>query len=216
MNTPNAVLMSSARETLKGKWRVPIKVTVIYFLISMLLRVIPIIGPIISIAITGPLAIGLVIYFLSFSRSQDPSYRKMFEGFDMWWRYFKAYFLVGIYILLWILLLIIPGIIAAYSYSQTFYILAEDKNISIDDAIMKSKKMMMGNKMKLFLLGLRFIGWVFLCILTFGIGFIWLVPYIQVTMAKFYDDVKGEGPVVPEVMEVPIVVPTPQAQPAAI
>jgi uncharacterized membrane protein len=86
------------------------------------------------------------------------------------------------------LLLIIPGIMAGLSYSQTFYILSEDPSIGAMDAIRKSKEMMYGNRWKLFCLGLRFIGWLLLCILTLGIGFIWLAPYMAVSMAKFYDD----------------------------
>jgi uncharacterized membrane protein len=98
-----------------------------------------------------------------------------------------------LFILLWTLLLIIPGIIAAISYSMTFYILADDNSIGAMDAIDKSKKMMDGYKWKYFCLGLRFLGWALLCILTLGIGFLWLMPYMQVSMAKFYDDVKANS-----------------------
>jgi uncharacterized membrane protein len=98
-----------------------------------------------------------------------------------------------LFILLWTLLLIIPGIIAAISYSMTFYILADDNSIGAMDAIDKSKKMMDGYKWKCFCLGLRFLGWALLCILTLGIGFLWLMPYMQVSMAKFYDDVKANS-----------------------
>lgn len=92
--------------------------------------------------------------------------------------------------MLWTLLLIIPGIIAAYSYSLVYYILVDEPNLKPLEALRKSKKMMYGNKAKLFYLGLRFIGWALLCVLTLGIGFIWLAPYIQATRAKFYEDVK--------------------------
>ena len=132
----------------------------------------------------------------------------MFEGFNTWLRSFKAYFLMILYIFLRLLLLIVPGIIAIYAYSQTYYILADDKNIGINDAIKKSKEMMMGNKWKLFCLGCRFIGWGLLCMLTFGIGFLWLVPYAQVSIAKFYDDVKGSQPPQPAPIPTPIPVPT--------
>ena len=89
------------------------------------------------------------------------------------------------------LLLIVPGIIAAYSYSMTFYILAEDKSISALDAIRKSKEIMKGNKWKLLCLSFRFFGWMLLAILTLGIGFIWLIPYMSVSFATFYDDIKN-------------------------
>jgi uncharacterized membrane protein len=88
------------------------------------------------------------------------------------------------------LLLIIPGIIAALSYSMTFFIIADDESIEPMEALKKSKKMMEGYKLKLFYLSIRFFGLALLCILTLGIGFLWLIPYTYVTMAKFYDDIK--------------------------
>jgi uncharacterized membrane protein len=99
--------------------------------------------------------------------------------------------LMLVFTLLWMLLLIIPGIIAAISYSLTFYIIADDDTIKPMEAIDKSKQMMDGYKWKYFFLALRFLGWALLCILTLGIGFLWLIPYVQVTFAKFYDDVKA-------------------------
>ena len=131
----------------------------------------------------------------------------MFEGFDYWVSGLKAYLLVFIYTLLWSLLLIVPGIIASFSYSQTFFIMAEDPNIDVFDAIDKSKAMMKGNKWKLFCLELRFLGWFLLAILTLGIGFFWLVPYAYTTSAKFYEDIKNTNnkePEMPQVIEVPI------------
>ena len=87
---------------------------------------------------------------------------------------------------------LIPGVIAALSYSMTFYILADDQFISASDALKKSKSMMDGRKMDLFLMSLSFIGWALLCILTLGIGLLWLIPYINVSSAKFYQELKGE------------------------
>ena len=208
MKTPNSVLMSQARETLKGKWLEGVKVTFIYGLITVVIQGIPDIGQFASFVIAGPFALGIAHFWLSFARKQDHNLNQIFSGFHDFWRGLKGYFLVALYTLLWSLLLIIPGIIAALSYSQMYYILAEDKNIGVNAAIDKSKAMMEGNKWKLFLLGLRFIGWALLCILTLGIGFLWLVPYIQVTMVKFYDDIKdikekSESEVVPEVIPAP-------------
>ena len=95
-----------------------------------------------------------------------------------------------IFILLWTLLLIIPGIIATYSYAMTFFIIADDPQAGALEAIGRSKEMMRGHRWKLFCLFLRFIGWSLLCLLTFGIGFLWLTPYMQTSLAHFYDDVR--------------------------
>jgi uncharacterized membrane protein len=85
---------------------------------------------------------------------------------------------------------------------MTFFIIAEDDSIGPLDAIRKSKQMMYGFKWKLFCLYMRFLGWAILCILSLGIGFLWFVPYISISLAKFYDDLlapagartKTEGP----------------------
>ena len=90
------------------------------------------------------------------------------------------------------LLLVIPGIIAILRYSQIWFILSEDENIGPFDAINKSKEMMLGNKLKLFYLYCRFFGWFILCLLTLGLGFIVLGPYMSVSGAKFYDDLKND------------------------
>jgi uncharacterized membrane protein len=193
MKTENVILMQMARESLKGKWGLAIGTLIVYFLIATTLQIIPIVGPIASLIISGPFALGLATFSLSISRDQDPKLEKIFQGFNNFGTALGAYLLMLLFILLWTLLLIIPGIIAAISYSMTFYILADDNSIGAMDAINKSKKMMNGYKWKYFCLGLRFIGWTLLCVLTLGIGFLWLMPYMQVSMAKFYDDVKANS-----------------------
>lgn len=98
--------------------------------------------------------------------------------------------LIGIFIFLWSLLLIIPGIIAAYRYSMAFYILNDNPKMGAMDALRESKKMMVGYKGKLFFLSLSFIGWTILSVLTLGIGFLWLIPYMNTTTANFYQNLK--------------------------
>jgi uncharacterized membrane protein len=92
-----------------------------------------------------------------------------------------------LFVILWALLLIVPGIIAAISYSMTFYIMADNKEMSAQDAIRKSKVLMTGNKYRYFCLGCRFIGWFILGIVTLGIGFLWIMPYFMVSNARFYE-----------------------------
>ena len=193
MKTENVVLMQMARESLKGKWGLAIGTFVVYSLIAVSIQRIPIVGVIASLLISGPFAIGIAFFSLSISRNQDAKLEQIFQGFKNFGTALGAYVLSSLFIFLWTLLLIIPGIIAAISYSMTFYILADDNSIGAMDAIDKSKKMMDGYKWKSFCLGLRFFGWSLLCILTLGIGFLWLMPYAQVSMAKFYDDVKANS-----------------------
>lgn len=198
MQTENSVLMQNARESLNGKQGVAVGVSVIYLLIVGSIGIIPIVGSLASLFIAGHFAVGLSTFSLAISRNQDARIEQLFLGFNNYVTILGAYLLMILYILLWTLLLIIPGIIAALSYSMTFYILADDDTIRAQEALDKSKKMMDGYKWKYFCLGLRFIGWALLCLLTLGIGFFWLVPYIHVSVAKFYDDIKDKQPSTPD------------------
>jgi uncharacterized membrane protein len=194
----NVVLMKEAREALVGKWGLAVGTFFIYILITTILNKFRNVGPLISLIVDGPLMLGLAMFSLSLSRKQEAKLEQLFEGFKRFSKSLVAYLLVVIFTILWALLLIVPGIIAAISYSQTFFILVDDESIGAGDAIKKSKKMMYGYKWKYFYLCCRFIGWFLLSILTLGIGLLWLLPYIHVTMAKFYDDLK-ENPISPEV-----------------
>lgn len=94
-----------------------------------------------------------------------------------------------LYIVLWTLLFIIPGIIASYNYALTDYILAENPELTTKEALELSKKMMYGHRFRLFCLEFSFIGWAFLCVLSLGIGLIWLLPYTEAAKAAFYREV---------------------------
>ena len=193
MKTENLVLMQMARESLKDKWGLAIGTFVVYMLIIGTIQTttefFPLAG-LLLLAISGPMVLGIAIFSINISRNQDARLEQIFQGFNNFSTSLGAYLLMLLFIFLWTLLLIIPGIIAVLSYSMTFYILADDNSIGAMEAIDKSKKMMDGYKWKYFCLGLRFIGWSLICILTLGIGFLWLFPYMQVCMVKFYDDIK--------------------------
>ncbi|MDB9956310.1 DUF975 family protein [Flavobacteriaceae bacterium] len=187
----NTELMAEARESLSGNWGLAIATFLVYGIIISIFQVIPTVGPVLVLFIAGPMLVGISMFSLSLSRGENARLEQIFEGFKNYGTVLGAYLLMVLFIFLWMLLLIIPGIIAAIAYSQTFYILAEDDAISSMDALKKSKEMMDGYKWKYFCLGLRFIGWALLCILTLGIGFLWLSPYIQISYAKFYEDLKN-------------------------
>lgn len=186
----NIELMKQARESLKGKWGLAVGTFFIYMLITGIAQSIPGIGQFAMLIIAGPLGLGLAIFALALARKQDARLEQIFDGFKNFTTALGAYLLMMIFIILWTLLFFIPGIIAAFAYSQVFYIIAEDSSIGAMDALRKSKEIMYGYKWKLFCLGLRFFGWALLCILTLGIGLLWLVPYMYVTYANFYENIK--------------------------
>ncbi len=113
-------------------------------------------------------------------------------GFSNWAHNVWGMFLMTVFVCLWSLLLLIPGIIKAYAYAMTPYILVDKPELSANEAINLSKAMMKGHKFDFFWLSLSFIGWGVLCILTAGIGLFWLLPYTYTAYAAFYQDVKAE------------------------
>lgn len=115
----------------------------------------------------------------------------LFSYFRHWKTVAAARFLKSLYILLWSFLLIVPGIVATYSYAMTEYILAEHPELTAGEAIARSKEMMEGNRFRLFCLEFSFFGWGLLCMLTFGIGYLWLRPYERAAKAAFYREVSG-------------------------
>lgn len=94
--------------------------------------------------------------------------------------------------LLWSLLLIVPGIIKAYSYSMAGYLLSLDPDMNTGEAIRQSKELMKGNKWKLFCLQFSFIGWILLSLVTLGLGFLVVRPYMQIAITAFFDDIYYE------------------------
>lgn len=191
----NSQLKRSSREQLKGNWGTAILLCVIFSIICGLPGVIfpnklQYLGSIFGIIIGGPLALGLNTCFLKLIRHEAFMFENLFDGFKNFSSSVIAQLLITIFVLLWSLLLIIPGIIAAYRYSMVFYILSDNPQIGAMEALNKSKEMMIGFKWKLFCLHLSFIGWGLLGILTIGIGYLWLTPYIYGATANFYENLK--------------------------
>lgn len=186
-----------ARIALQGKTGLFCVACLIYVYIVImvaLIGLVPYVGSslptIISFLITGPFSLGFAIMSLRVARGQDINVADMFEGFRQYVSALLAYLIVNVLVFLWSLLLIVPGIIKSLSYSMTFFIIADDKNISPNDARIRSMDMMDGYKWRLFCLELSFIGWIILGIFTFGILYIWLLPYMNTSLAIFYTEVK--------------------------
>ena len=151
-----------------------------------------IIGGLYSIFVTDALTVGTCNYFIKNTDSK-PSFKDIFSGFKVkYGRNIGTLLLVGIKLVLWTILFIIPGIIKSYEYSIIPYILADDPEISSKDAFKKAKQMMKGNKWRLFKLEFSFIGWFILCVLTLGIGTLFLIPYINAANAEFYIELKNK------------------------
>lgn len=186
---------TEARQALTGKWGSVIVCLILTGVVTLLAGVlsgfIPVIGFFIPTILSGVISFGLITIYLKASRNELISTSDVFSGFNDFGRVFAASFLTGLFTFLWSLLLIIPGIIAGLNYSLTYYILRDNPNISASQAISESKRLMQGNKWRLFCLYFSFIGWSILCLFTFGIGLLWLIPYMSTSYTAFYNDIIG-------------------------
>lgn len=216
MKTRKEIKEASLSE-LEGKWNGPILATLILALIILIFgapvfytsfkevltathlakgELFQAIYNLAVLLIISPIAFSFLIAFLEFIRGDKevmPS--GIFNCFKRgnYGRSIIIPLLVNIFIALWSLLLIIPGIVKTYAYAMTYYIAHDNPDLGPNDCINASREMMHGHKWDLFVLDLSFIGWAFLCILTGGIGFLWLNPYISTARAIFYENLKAES-----------------------
>lgn len=189
----NFELRTMARLSLSGQWLSASWVTLVYVLIAGGLSLIPHVGSLLSFLIVPPLVYGYNVVLLELHRENKlVEVTRLFDGFSDFGRIGGTMILMQLYTVLWMLLLMIPGIVKSYSYALTPYILKDRPELKFNAAIEESMRMMNGYKMKLFLLDLSFIGWILLTMLTFGIGLLFLNPYMSVSRIAFYEDLKAE------------------------
>lgn len=149
------------------------------------------------LVVYGPLSLGLAAVLLKVIEGQKIRLEEFFCGFQDFSRSFVLGLLISLYVFLWSLLLFIPGIVAAFSYSMAFFILQENPHLNERQAIEASKQMMYGHKWRLFDLCVSFLGWFLLCVISFGIALIYVLPYFHVALAVFYEDLKhSEGVII--------------------
>lgn len=177
---------------LTGNWKPAVLVTLVYILIVGAMEGAKSLS-FLSIFVLGPLSYGYYVSFLNSKRTGEVvRIENLFDGFKDYARVFLTNLLQSIYIVLWTLLLIVPGIIKSISFSQTFFVLKDNPELKNNAAIERSMAMMEGHKMEYFCLILSFIGWLLLGILTLGIGLLWVNPYIATATAHFYEYVKED------------------------
>ena len=165
----------AAWSQLKGNWKPAVLFTLVYVIITSVAQLIgsksDLVSILISLLALVPLGYGFNVAFLDFKRTGAPlKIEQMFDGFKDYGRVALTCILQCLYIFLWTLLLIVPGIIKSLSYSQTYYILKDYPELKYNAAIELSMAMMKGHKFDYFYLTLTFIGWILLGILTLGIG----------------------------------------------
>lgn len=231
---PSANIRARARAALAGNWQQAAIAMLLYFVfVSLIPNLIDSLfgwsymGPgdiavtgspswIYLLLITGPFSLGLVAFFMGMFRHQEVQPNRVFEGFEQFGKAFVLSLVMGLFILLWALLFIIPGIIAALRYSQAFYIMYDNPQLSAMECLNESKRIMKGNKAKIFVLTLTFIGWAILAALPGGVysglfiemneipgfydtlmlfvlnaGYLWVGAYYYTSLLAFYELLKG-------------------------
>lgn len=206
-------LKQEAKDSLRGKWAETIKVLIILLIIDLACNIVfgniidfgvikkefefegtkytyttNYISPIINCFIT----FGYLSYFLKISRGEDVTCGELFSKVNMTLKYILATILSSLIIGIGFICFIIPGIILTFGLSQVYLILLDNPDMSVIEAMKLSWNMMNGYKMDYFILILSFIGWAILMIFTLGLGYFWLVPYMQVTRSNFYNKLKDE------------------------
>lgn len=179
-----------AKKQLEGKIFTLLAIYIIIFAASTIVSFV--LGPIsgiVTLLATGPIALAQAFIYLGITKkSRMPKIEDLLIGFkgDNFLRALIAYIRYEVFVFLWTLLFIIPGIIKGISYSQMFYLMSDDEKLEPGDAQRKSMEMMEGHKWEYFVLQLSFIPWHLLGIITFGIAYVWVVPYIETTMAEYH------------------------------
>ena len=189
-------LKQNAKDQLKNNWGLAIGIIIVCTLISsipnLLVEIdsesfaISIIIPIITLVITGPLTIGQCKFFINLANRSNPKFSDLWYGFNNMLRAIGVTLLVGVIVFIGTILFIIPGIILAFMYSQVYYIMAENPEMSIMNCLKESARIMKGHKMDLFILELSFIGWGILMVITLGIAGLYVLPYYNATLTNFY------------------------------
>ena len=215
----NQEYKNAALAALKGNWAAAVVATIIIMVISAMLSLpstllsLALVDASVAVAVQGidlvtlnyvgyglifliicPLAVGAASAFRRLLTAGDGNVTSNMvdDTLSGYWRNVWGMLLMCIFITLWSLLLVIPGIIKSFSYAMTPYILKDYPELSANQAINLSRKMMKGHKFDLFWLYLSFIGWMILNLFTFGIGSFWLIPYMYTAQAAFYQDDKNQ------------------------
>lgn len=185
---PNRQIKVEAKAALSGNWGIAIGIWVVYLVLGAAIAF-TFIGPII---LSGVLAFGFMAAYLTLVRTKSTSFETLFSGFSNFGTTCVVGILQTIFLTLWSLLFIIPGIVKTYSYSMTYYVLHDNPNLSASEAITESRRMMNGYKGKLFCLDLSFIGWFLLSALTLGLLGFYVLPYYNAARARFYEALKNK------------------------
>ncbi|MGL5331086.1 MAG: DUF975 family protein [Peptostreptococcaceae bacterium] len=195
-----AQLKQSSKEQLKGNWAVAV---IVFFIFSSIMTLTSYIGNretifyfIVSTALlifSGPLIVSLNRFLLNLIyKKSKPEIYDLLDFKDVFFKSILIRLVISMIVSAGTVMFIIPGVVGYILTSQSLYILAENPDMTPIECITESSKMMKGNMLKYLYTGLSFIGWAIVGAFTFGIAYLWLVPYFQLTFANFYVELKNK------------------------
>ena len=192
-------LKQNAKMQLKGNLWLSIAVLVVYQLVSYVPNLLGMLSEsvflagimsIITVGLTGILSIGVCRFFINLANDSNSQFSDLWYGFNNILKAFGVSLLVALLVFLGSLLFVVPGIILTYMYSQVYYVMAQNPELSVIDALKESARIMKGHKFELFVLELSFLGWMILVGITFGIVGLYVIPYYNATLTNYYLSIK--------------------------
>jgi len=184
-------LKNSAKKAITGKIGILLAIYIVAAIIMMAIGSLTYcVG---GILIAGGYMLSISTIYLSIvNKNKKPAVEDLLIGFKNgnFTRGLLGYIRYEIFVFLWSLLLVVPGIIKALAYSQMFFLLADNPKLSAAEAQKKSISMMDGRKGELFVLYLSFIPWLLLVGISFGLAAIYVAPYMKATLAEYYNSLK--------------------------
>ena len=184
------LLMRKARTLLEPHWILAVGVCLASSVMVAAPAELNSYGEIVSLLLAGPLQLGLCFFFLNLVKGKETRFELLFEGFKPLLTVLLAYAIITALTVIGLILLLVPGIVVALGFSMTYYIIAEDPEISFQTALEQSWKLTDGYKMELLELNLRFIPWYLLGLLCFIVGVFAVVPWHNTTLTLYYQYLK--------------------------
>ena len=192
-----AELRRLSRKSLEGHWKRMGAIHLLYFWLILCCSLLVScygLGTIFYILLASPFILGAVMCDLKLVRKQELQVSSLLDGIRYMGKSIELNFMNSLMISIWSLLLIVPGIVKSYSNCLSYYVLADDPQMSPTDAREESIRLMEGNRLRLFRLHLSFIGWLLLSVLTLGVLLFWVIPYREIACAHFYEELKEKKP----------------------
>lgn len=190
----NRVQSTTSEVTVEGAGVSPEQAAFIAAVVLGVVFTVGIVGSIVHALLANPIEVGGRRFFEKNANDPTTQFNTMFEGFQDYGRVLVTMLIRDVFILLWTLLLIIPGAMKAYSYRLVPYLVKDRPELSPMEVLAESEALMRGNRWQAFVMDLSFLGWLLLGVVTLNLGNIfWTNPYMNATDAALYQELTGRA-----------------------